>query len=67
MQLNKRLCPSVGPWVRWFVSPSVRHAFLANREFEGFQINSTNFKTFCNYWPVGLVCLEKNIVYIRIK
>ena len=25
-QLYKRLCPSVGPSVRWSVGPSVRHA-----------------------------------------
>ena len=32
MQLYKRVCPSVGPSVRWSVGPSVRNAFFKKVE-----------------------------------
>ena len=37
--LYKRVCPSVGPSVRWSVGLSVRHAFVKNKGNENFWAN----------------------------
>ena len=72
--LYKRLCPSVGPWVRRSVGPSVRQAFLKYRgnrvlrttkqvnssKFKKIQENSRKFRPFRYDWLVYTALLQRN-------